>query len=117
MFGKPVRSMSDDDDDFEGEFDASNPLGDLSPFADGNEGTNLDDDSDWDFDDSEYADAAASAYEDLLERVGEAAPQPRLEPTRRVVELLGDPHRSSPIIHVTGTNGKTSTSRIIESIL
>ncbi|KQQ26950.1 dihydrofolate synthase [Frondihabitans sp. Leaf304] len=56
-------------------------------------------------------------YEALLARIGENTPQPRLEATRRAVELLGDPHRSYPVIHITGTNGKTSTSRMIESIL
>jgi dihydrofolate synthase / folylpolyglutamate synthase len=85
--------------------------------ADKSEGDNLDDDSGYDFDDSEYQDAVDRVYEELLERIGESAPQPRLEPTRRVVELLGDPQRAYPIIHVTGTNGKTSTSRIAESIL
>jgi dihydrofolate synthase/folylpolyglutamate synthase len=60
---------------------------------------------------------ADRVYAELLARVGEANPQPRLEPTRRVAELLGDPQRAYPIIHVTGTNGKTSTSRIAESIL
>lgn len=60
---------------------------------------------------------ADRVYAELLARVGEANPQPRLEPTRRVVELLGDPQRSYPIIHITGTNGKTSTARIAESIL
>lgn len=53
----------------------------------------------------------------LLARVGESNPQPRLEPTRRVMELLGDPQHSYPVIHITGTNGKTSTARIAESIL
>ena len=38
-------------------------------------------------------------------------PERRLDATRRAVELLGDPQRAYPIIHVTGTNGKTSTSR------
>jgi dihydrofolate synthase/folylpolyglutamate synthase len=33
------------------------------------------------------------------------------------MELLGDPQRSFPVIHLTGTNGKTSTTRIIESLL
>lgn len=66
---------------------------------------------------AEFRRAADAAYEQLLERVGEAAPQPRLEPTRRAVELLGDVHRSAPVIQVTGTNGKTSTSRMIESLL
>jgi dihydrofolate synthase/folylpolyglutamate synthase len=60
---------------------------------------------------------ADRVYAELLARVGEANPQPRLEPTRRVAELLGDPQRSYPVIHITGTNGKTSTARIAESIL
>lgn len=53
----------------------------------------------------------------IYSRVGEIAPQPRLQATRRALELLGDPHRAYPIVHITGTNGKTSTSRIIESLL
>ena len=68
-------------------------------------------------DDALFQADADRVYAELLARVGEAEPRPRLAPTRRVVELLGDPQRSYPIIHVTGTNGKTSTSRIIESIL
>jgi dihydrofolate synthase/folylpolyglutamate synthase len=105
-----------DEEDFD-DAEPTNPLSDLSPFAAGDEGTNITDESDYDFDDSEYADGAADVYEQLLARIGEANPQPRLEATRRVVELLGDPHRAYPIIHITGTNGKTSTSRMIESIL
>ena len=65
----------------------------------------------------EHRRAADAAYEQLLGRVGEAAPQPRLEPTRRAVELLGDVHQAAPVVHITGTNGKTSTSRMIESLL
>lgn len=65
----------------------------------------------------EFRDAGDAVLAALLERVGESSPQPRLQATRRAVELLGDPQNSYPIIHVTGTNGKTSTSRIIESIL
>jgi dihydrofolate synthase/folylpolyglutamate synthase len=68
-------------------------------------------------DDDDYAAEAERVTAQLLARIGEAAPQPRLAPTRRAVELLGDPHRAYPIVHVTGTNGKTSTSRMIESIL
>jgi dihydrofolate synthase/folylpolyglutamate synthase len=68
-------------------------------------------------DDAFFQSDADRVYEELLARIGEANPQPRLAPTRRVVELLGDPQRAYPIIHITGTNGKTSTSRIIESIL
>ena len=117
--------MSDDDkndeqyedENFDANADQPNPLADLSPFAEGDEGTNLDEDSDWELEDTEYQDDADRVYADLLARIGEAAPQPRLEATRRAVEMLGDPQRSYPIIHITGTNGKTSTSRMIESIL
>ncbi|MFE6966359.1 bifunctional folylpolyglutamate synthase/dihydrofolate synthase [Agromyces sp. NPDC057679] len=70
-----------------------------------------------DHDATEAADAADAVYAALVARVGEGAPRPRLEPTRRAVELLGDPHRAAPVIHLTGTNGKTSTSRMIESLL
>jgi dihydrofolate synthase/folylpolyglutamate synthase len=65
----------------------------------------------------EFVEEGDAVYEALLGRLGEAAPQPRLSATRRAVELLGDPQRAYPIIHITGTNGKTSTSRIVESLL
>jgi dihydrofolate synthase/folylpolyglutamate synthase len=65
----------------------------------------------------EFQAEADEVYAELLVRIGEATPQPRLEPTRRVCELLGDPQHSAPVIHITGTNGKTSTSRMIEAIL
>ncbi|WP_242090876.1 folylpolyglutamate synthase/dihydrofolate synthase family protein [Curtobacterium sp. DN_7.5] len=53
----------------------------------------------------------------LYARIGEQSPEHRLSATRRAVELLGDPHLSYPVIHVTGTNGKTSTARMAESIV
>jgi dihydrofolate synthase/folylpolyglutamate synthase len=53
----------------------------------------------------------------LLSRVPENKIRPRLEPTARLAELLGDPQKSYRVIHVTGTNGKTSTSRFIERLL
>lgn len=70
-----------------------------------------------DYDDDLQERAAREVYEELLERIGEATPQPRLSATRRAVEMLGDPQRAYPVVHVTGTNGKTSTSRMIESLL
>lgn len=60
---------------------------------------------------------ADAVYSALLERQGEQWVQPRVERTRRVLELLADPQRTYRVIHVTGTNGKTSTSRMIESLL
>ena len=53
----------------------------------------------------------------LYARSGEVSPQPRLHATRRAVELLGDPQRMFGIIHLTGTNGKTSTARMIDALL
>jgi dihydrofolate synthase/folylpolyglutamate synthase len=48
-------------------------------------------------------------------------PESRLEPSldriRAFTELLGDPQRGYPVIHLTGTNGKTSTSRMIDTLL
>ncbi len=53
----------------------------------------------------------------LYARSGEISPQPRLHATRRAVELLGDPQQMFGIVHITGTNGKTSTARMIDALL
>ncbi len=34
-----------------------------------------------------------------------------------LLDLLGAPHRTYPSIHLTGTNGKTSTARMVDSLL
>lgn len=60
---------------------------------------------------------ADAVYASLLTRQGEQWVQPRVERTRRVLELLDDPQKTYRVVHVTGTNGKTSTSRMIESIV
>jgi dihydrofolate synthase/folylpolyglutamate synthase len=48
-------------------------------------------------------------------------PETKIEPTlariRLLVDLLGDPHRSYPVLHVAGTNGKTSVTRMIDALL
>src|SRR3954466_4620771 len=45
-------------------------------------------------------------------------PENRLEPSltriSALVDLLGSPHRAFPVVHVTGTNGKTTTARMID---
>jgi dihydrofolate synthase/folylpolyglutamate synthase len=64
-----------------------------------------------------WAAKADEVMEALLTRIPENKLRPRLEPTARAVELLGDPQKSYRVIHVTGTNGKTSTTRFIERIL
>lgn len=55
--------------------------------------------------------------EAILARTPESSPEPSLERVRRIMELLGDPQRSFPVIHLTGTNGKTTTTRTIERIV
>ncbi len=48
-------------------------------------------------------------------------PETRLDPTldriRALCQLLGDPQTNYPVIHLTGTNGKTSTARMIDALL
>lgn len=70
----------------------------------------LRDATDWEFE-------AQRVYDELLERTGEAQPQPRLNATRRACELLGDVHEGWAMVHITGTNGKSSTARISESLV
>lgn len=60
---------------------------------------------------------ADAVFDSLLGRLGESRPVRRLDATRRVLDLLGDPQRMYGVIHIAGTNGKTSTARIIESVL
>ncbi|MGI8716468.1 MAG: dihydrofolate synthase, partial [Lapillicoccus sp.] len=53
---------------------------------------------------------------EILARSPEHDVQPTLERVRAVMELLGDPQRGYPIVHLTGTNGKTSTARMVEAL-
>jgi dihydrofolate synthase/folylpolyglutamate synthase len=45
----------------------------------------------------------------------------QIDPTLARIEmltgLLGDPQHAYPVIHITGTNGKTSTARMIDALL
>lgn len=56
-----------------------------------------------------------SVYAELLGRAPENKMEPRLTPLFRAMDVLGEPNKAYPIIHVTGTNGKTSTARMIEA--
>lgn len=60
---------------------------------------------------------ADAVYEALLSRAGERWVQPRKERTARILTLLDDPQRTYRVVHITGTNGKTSTARIVEGLL
>ena len=54
---------------------------------------------------------------EILSRAPEHRIQPSLERVEAVLDLLGNPERSYRVVHVTGTNGKTSTVRMIERLL
>src|ERR1700710_3279762 len=53
----------------------------------------------------------------LLGRWPETRLQPPLDRLAALCRLLGDPEHAYPVIHLTGTNGKTSTSRMIDTLL
>jgi dihydrofolate synthase / folylpolyglutamate synthase len=53
----------------------------------------------------------------LLSRWPETRLEPSLDRIRALCELLGDPQRVAPVIHLTGTNGKTSTARMIDNLV
>src|SRR6185312_11417387 len=53
----------------------------------------------------------------LLARWPETRLEPSLDRIAAFTELLGEPQRTYPVIHLTGTNGKTSTSRMIDTLV
>jgi len=57
--------------------------------------------------------------ESLNVPVGETrrAAHPTLDRIRGLTELLGSPQLDQPVIHVTGTNGKTSVARLMTDLL
>jgi folylpolyglutamate synthase/dihydropteroate synthase len=55
--------------------------------------------------------------QEILARRPEHAIEPTLSRMAELALLLGDPQRAYPVIHVTGTNGKTSTARMAETLL
>jgi dihydrofolate synthase/folylpolyglutamate synthase len=59
----------------------------------------------------------AEIVAELTSRWPEHRVAPSLGRIRALTELLGDPQRTYPVIHLTGTNGKGSTAAMIESLL
>ena len=43
--------------------------------------------------------------------------KPGLERVRTLLEAMGSPHLGYPVVHIAGTNGKTSTSRMTTALL
>ena len=65
-------------------------------------------------DDQERIDAIEQA---LLKRWPETKIEPTLDRIAALVDALGSPQLTYPTIHVGGTNGKTTTARMIDSLL
>ncbi|WP_333769536.1 bifunctional tetrahydrofolate synthase/dihydrofolate synthase [Streptomyces sp. IBSBF 2435] len=55
--------------------------------------------------------------EELQGRWPETKLEPSLDRMTAAMDILGEPQRTYPAIHITGTNGKTSTARMIERLL
>ncbi|WP_263170466.1 bifunctional tetrahydrofolate synthase/dihydrofolate synthase [Streptomyces sp. SCSIO ZS0520] len=54
---------------------------------------------------------------ELAGRWGETKLEPSVQRIAALMDVLGEPQRAYPSIHITGTNGKTSTARMIEALL
>ena len=52
----------------------------------------------------------------LLNRWPETRIAPTLERIALLADLLGSPQLSYPTIHIAGTNGKTTTTRLIDTL-
>jgi dihydrofolate synthase/folylpolyglutamate synthase len=63
------------------------------------------------------AQSFAEVEDALQSRWPETRMEPSLDRIRAFTQLLGDPQRTYPVIHLTGTNGKTSTGRMIDTLL
>ena len=66
-------------------------------------------------------DSAHERYAEVTAQILSRAPESEIDPTldrvRTLLDLLGDPQRGFRVIHVTGTNGKTSTARMIDALM
>jgi dihydrofolate synthase / folylpolyglutamate synthase len=54
---------------------------------------------------------------EIVSRRPEQSVDLALDRVAELVSLLGDPQRACPVIHITGTNGKTSTARMTDALL
>jgi dihydrofolate synthase/folylpolyglutamate synthase len=63
------------------------------------------------------AETFAEVEDALLSRWPETRLEPTLDRIRAFCELLGDPQHAYPVVHLTGTNGKTSTARMTDTLL
>ena len=55
--------------------------------------------------------------QEIISRRPEHSVDLALDRMAELVSLLGEPQRACPVIHITGTNGKTSTARMTDALL
>ena len=67
--------------------------------------------------DARPAETYAEVEDALLSRWPESRLEPSLDRIRLFTELLGEPQSAYPVVHLTGTNGKTSTARMVETLI
>ncbi len=67
--------------------------------------------------DPEVDKALREVETELAGRWGETKLEPSVRRIAALMDVLGEPQRAYPSIHITGTNGKTSTARMIEALL
>lgn len=67
--------------------------------------------------DAATGDAALARVEAALNARIPTRIVPGLDRIRDLLHLLGDPQQAYPSVHVAGTNGKTSTARMIDALL
>lgn len=59
----------------------------------------------------------SALWRELEQRWPENVIEPSLARIAALTDLLGSPQAACPVIHIAGTNGKTSTARMVESLL
>jgi len=68
-----------------------------------------------------HEDAALAALQAVEAELNRRWPESQIEPSLarigQLVDLLGSPQRGYPVLHIAGTNGKTSVARMLDALL
>ena len=73
--------------------------------------------SDLDLGGMSLEEAEREIYAHIVSRNPEHDFEPTLDRVREACDLLGNPQHAFKVVHLTGTNGKTSTARMTESLV
>jgi dihydrofolate synthase/folylpolyglutamate synthase len=71
--------------------------------------------------DSPSPTGTVTSFDEVYRALQSRWPETRLDPTLERIamlcDLLGQPQRNFPVVHLTGTNGKTSTARMVDDLI